>query len=131
MFFAHYSRLFSIASSSTEVNGVRGQALLAMSDLSLLFENMMSECETLGDEEKVVSFEGLLEEFLDSGSPPMIIIAAEICSKLMMRGRITSTSIMSKLLMVFFDPKIAQSWNDEGDVLLSVDDANEEAEAAR
>jgi len=68
-----------------------------MCDLALLFEGMMVETQTLRDEEETVSLEGLLEFFLDSAVPPMVVIAAEICAKLIMRGRIENKTIMAKV----------------------------------
>jgi hypothetical protein len=104
--------LLSIVANSAETSEIRAQALLAMCDLAMLWDGMMGESDCTGlvveDAAAQLSLESLLENVFDAGSGGMIVIAAEIFSKLLLMGRIkNSEMVLAKLLMIYFDPKFA------------------------
>ena len=106
----YQSVLLSAAANETERPEIRAQALLAMSDLSMLFEGMLDETEVLDmatEETKTVSFPAVLADIINGGCGAMVVIAAEICSKLLTMGKIKSSSTLAKLLMIYFDPKVS------------------------
>jgi hypothetical protein len=99
--------LLGIAANKKEGKEIRAQALLAMSDLAMLWDGMTDEvdCMDLMTEEMIrVSLPSLLLDILDNESPGLVVVAAEICSKLIMMGRVQDTETLAKLLVIYFDP---------------------------
>lgn len=92
--------LLGIAANKKEGKEIRAQALLAMSDLAMLWDGMTDEvdCMDLMTEEMMrVSLPSLLLDILDNESPGLVVVAGEICSKLIMMGRVQDTEILAKV----------------------------------
>ena len=99
--------LLGIAANKKEGKATRAQALIAMSDLAMLWDGMTDEvdCMDLLSEELIrTSLPSLLLDILNNESPGLVVVAGEICSKLIMMGRIQDTEILAKLLVIYFDP---------------------------
>ncbi|GMH69090.1 hypothetical protein TrLO_g10662 [Triparma laevis f. longispina] len=99
--------LLGMVNNVEEETSIRAQALLAMSDLAMLWPVMLEETDAMDMstcQMNKVSLPELLTSFLDNAQGPMVVIAAEICCKLMMMGRIQDNTTLAKLVVTYFDP---------------------------
>ncbi len=107
----YQSLLLATAANTAELSEIRAQALLGMSDLAMLYPSMTepTDCMDFETEEvSEVSLESALTEILDNDRKGgMVMVAAEVCAKLLMMGRITNPSILAKLLVIYFTPHFA------------------------
>jgi condensin complex subunit 3 len=120
--------LLSAAANMSEKSEIRAQALLAMSDLAMLYDGMLDETDVLDmdtEENRTVSFTDIIADIIDNGNGGMVVIAAEICAKLLTMGKISNAETLAKLLMIYFDPKFAISVSGT-----SIDDDNSDGVAA-
>ena len=102
--------LLGIAANESEEADIRGQAMLAMCDLAMLWPVMCEETEALdliNEQMTRVSLGELLMNILDNAGGGLVVVAAEICCKLIMMGRIDSDEALGKLLVIYFDPLFA------------------------
>ena len=114
-----YKALFmNIASVEEEKIEIRAQALLAMSDLALLHERFMAPI-TLDDEIEI-SFSDILLQIMTKKNRSLLIVAAEIAAKLMCCGRLHDGSIISHLIILYFDQTLNSKIIEE-----DVEDVNE------
>ena len=84
--------------------------MLAMCDLAMLWPIMCEETEALdliNEQMTRVSLGELLIKILDNANGGMVVVAAEICCKLIVMGRIDSNAVLGKLLVIYFDPLFA------------------------
>ena len=130
--------LMSIASARAEIPDVRGKALLGMGDLCLLYKGVEDDVETIGEEERRVCLEGVLEEEVDGGGRGMQSLAGEVALKLLLRSQESeevvdvnvdadvdggnngdsprtlvknAPRLLAKLLLTFFDSAFSSSFN--------------------
>jgi len=109
------SILLKLASNPREKNPVRAQAALSLCDLAVLFQPECSEVNPMSKLQE--SLMGVINTMMNYQDDVMVIIAAEICVKLMISNKLHNADILSKLLMMHFDTNFfADSlWNeDEG-----------------
>lgn len=94
--------ILEVASNDKEKLEIRSQALLALSDWTLLFSEILNPCE-IGD--KKTSFLAILETMMQHKNPSVVAIAAEISIKLLFSGKVCESSLVARLLVLFFDPR--------------------------
>jgi len=103
--------LLKIASDESEKLSVRAQAILGLSDWSMLF----AESVTPGELEILPNFQDMISEMMDHAEISMACVAAEVASKLLLNRRIINDSWLARLLVFFFDPRIAANEECEED----------------
>jgi condensin complex subunit 3 len=104
--------MLQVASNEEEKVEIRAQAMLALSDWSMLFTDILTPC-AVGD--TTVSFPQLVEEMMIESKPAVVCIAAEVASKLLFAGRLRDSKWLAQLLMIFFDARLAELAMDEDD----------------
>ena len=102
---AHEDRMLSIASDTNETEEIRSQAMLALSDWSMLFEMNLPDFV-----EQVTTW------MARSKSLGMICIASEIASKLLFAGKLRNRSWLASLVALFFDPRLEDDEFDGSDI---------------
>jgi condensin complex subunit 3 len=106
--------LLEVASHSDERMEIRAQALLALSDWSMLFSDVLKPCD-IGD--KTVSFSKLVADLMSNSRTAAVCIAAEVAAKLLFSGRVCDSAWLAQLLAIFFDPRMADLMEeDDGDI---------------
>lgn len=101
--------LLQVTLDEKEKIEIRSQALLALSDWSMLFSEMLHPCQ-LKDE--TVSFLEIVESLVQHTNPSVAAIAAEVSIKLLFSGRVCESSLVGHLLFLFFEPN--QQRDDKG-----------------
>jgi condensin complex subunit 3 len=97
--------LLDRAQDEDEKLSIRAQALLGLSDWSILF----------GNEE--LSIQSTLLEIMNHKEVSLACVAAEATSKLLYHGKFFNKSCMGTLLVLFFDPRLSTAEeDDENDV---------------
>jgi condensin complex subunit 3 len=102
--------LLSVASNEEEKLEIRAQALMAICDLSFLFDDMISPCILSSDdheEKKEVIFASLLSEMIRTSKPAAVAVAAEVAAKLLFSGRTFDSNLVADLIVTFFDQGLA------------------------
>ena len=105
--------LLQVASCEDEELGVRGQAVLALSDWSMLFSECLTPSLVNGEE---LSFSQAVRTMMDDASAAAVCISAEVAAKLLFAGRVCDSEWFAKLLTIFFDPRMADMVEDDDDV---------------
>jgi condensin complex subunit 3 len=100
--------LLKVASNEREKVEIRGQAVLALSDWAMLFPDVLEPCaihKTDDDveSEEVVSFGDLIQRLLGHSLPAVAAIGAEVAAKLLFTGRLSDSTLLAHLLLLFFD----------------------------
>ena len=90
--------LLTVASSEEQALTVRSQAVMALTDWALVFEEIMQPSES-GN-----SLTQVLGSFLQSENSSVAAIAAEATAKLLFAGRLCESTLIAHLLVLFFDP---------------------------
>ena len=106
--------LLTVASSEEQPLTVRSQAVMALSDWALVFEEILQVSQS------GVSLRQVLGSFLQSENPSVAAIAAEATAKLLFAGRLCESTLIAHLLVLFFDPKFQSSSGDVEDDVGSV-----------
>jgi condensin complex subunit 3 len=104
--------MLQVASNEEETVEIRAQAMLALSDWSMLFSDVLTPC-SVGD--KTLAFPQLVEEMMIDSKPAVVCIAAEVASKLLFAGRVRDSNWLAQLVMVFFDARLTELAMDEDD----------------
>ena len=86
--------------------------MLALSDWSILFPEILRSCEL---EDRSVSFIDLVKQWMYHSRPAVAAIAAEIAAKLLLAGRICESNLIAQLLYIFFDPTMTGDETSEAD----------------
>lgn len=105
--------LLRIAASKKESLQSRGQAMLALADLSQLFPGMIEPLEQ--EDESCLSLADLAATMLMHRNRIFCSLVAEVTCKLLFTGRLCDSSLLSRLLVLFFDPS-KPSQDDESDL---------------
>lgn len=105
--------LLQVASCEDEELGVRGQAVLALSDWSMLFSECLTPSLVDGEE---LSFSKAVRTMMDDASAAAVCISAEVAAKLLFAGRVCDSEWFAKLLTIFFDPRMEDMLEDNDDV---------------
>ena len=93
--------LLQIAIDEKERLEIRSQALLALSDWSMLFSEMLHPCQV---ENQDISFLNVVEGLLQHENPSVVAIAAEVGIKLLFSGSVCERNLIAHLLVLFFEP---------------------------
>jgi condensin complex subunit 3 len=104
--------MLEVASNEEETVEIRAQAMLALSDWSMLFADVLTPC-SVGD--KTLAFPQLVEAMVVESKPAVVCIAAEVASKLLFAGRVKDSLWLAQLVMVFFDARLTELAEDEDD----------------
>ena len=104
--------LLRVAVNENEKLEIRGQSLLALSDWSMLFAEILQPCVVEGD---TVSFLDIVMNMLQHENVSVAAIAAEVASKLLFSGRVCESSLIAHLLVIFFDPNNEEDEYDDID----------------
>jgi condensin complex subunit 3 len=104
--------LLKVAVNEKEKLEIRSQALLALSDWSLLFSEILQPCQV---EDDTVSFLDIVKEMMQHKNTSVAAIAAEVAAKLLFSGRVCESSLIAHLLVIFFDPNQEEPENDDMD----------------
>ena len=94
--------LLGIVSNEEEKMEIRAQAMLALSDLTMLFDNMLLPVDVDGKEVHFVSY---VSDMLQNKNPSVVAVAAEVAAKLLFSGKVQDYNLVAALLVVFFDKK--------------------------
>jgi len=97
--------LLKVASTDNELMEIRAQAMLALCDLSLLFEGILNP-----DPTSIVS---LVSKFLHHSQAGVVAFAAEVGTKLLFSGKVHDNAILAGLLVAFFDKSFADLAEEE------------------
>jgi condensin complex subunit 3 len=105
--------LLKAAFDEDEKLEIRGQALLALSDWSMLFSDMLQPSNVEG---KDLSFLDLVKTLMIHPRQGIAAIAAEVAAKLLFSGRICESTLIAQLLLLFFDPTMTEADGDDSEV---------------
>ena len=105
--------LLEIVANEQEKMEIRAQAMLAMSDLAMLFDtSILASMHLLGKDVNLVE---CVRDMLANENPAVVAIAAEIATKLLFSGKVQDTELVAALLVVFFN-KSYEDYDEDGDV---------------
>ena len=104
---------FNISSNEKEKVEIRGQALLALSDWSMLFTKVLQPCVVDGHP---ISFLDLVRKMMDHPVPGVAAIAAEVAAKILFSGSICDSSLIAQLLVFFFNPVMSENDGDNASI---------------
>mmetsp|Transcript_13565 Transcript_13565/g.21352 ORF Transcript_13565/g.21352 Transcript_13565/m.21352 type:complete len:957 (+) Transcript_13565:64-2934(+) len=104
--------LLSIAANQDEKLEIRSQALMALSDWSLLFPQVLLPCHC---SDRTISLIDVISETMKHKNTTMMAFSAEVAAKLLLAGRICESNLISTLLVIFFDPDLLSTENDNVD----------------
>ena len=94
--------LLKIAANKKESLQARGQAMLALADLTLLFPAMVEPLEQ--EDGSFLSLTDLAASITMHRNRHFASLAAEVTCKLLFSGRLCDSSLLARLLVRFFDP---------------------------
>lgn len=104
--------LLQIVANEQEKLEIRAQAMLAMSDLAMLFETILVSMDLDG---KSVNLVECVRDMLSNENPAVVAVAAEIASKLLFSGKVQDIELVAALLVVFFN-KIYDDYDEDDDI---------------
>lgn len=102
--------MLSVAAREQERMEIRAQALLALSDWSMLHSDVMTPCQV---EEENVAFTDILLKMMDDSRTAAVSIAAEVATKLLFTGRTCDSTWLARLLAIFFDTRMMEVLDDD------------------
>jgi hypothetical protein len=94
----HKPLLLTMACNEDEPLTVRSQAMMALTDWALVFDEILQPVE-IG-----MSLVDLLKSLLQSNHCSVAAIAAEATTKLLFANRLCDSNLIAQLLVLFFDP---------------------------
>ena len=104
--------LLKVASTEDETMEIRAQALLALCDLSLLFEDIL-----VPEPASLVSLVTILLQHCQAG---VVAVAAEVAAKLLFSGKIRDFALLAGMLVAFFNKSFTDLAKEEDDNILEV-----------
>lgn len=113
--------LLKIASDKNEAIQCRGQSLLALSDLGLVFSEIR---QTSLDQDSVntLHFASVVQELMEHNNTTLATIASEVATKLLFSTSDSDGSLLSSLLVSFLHPQNHQEHDDSGDHGIDIKD---------
>jgi condensin complex subunit 3 len=102
--------LLRVASNAEEKLEIRAQALMAICDLSFVFDGIISPYTLSPDDyegKKEVIFVSLLSEMISTSKPAVVAVASEVAAKLLFSGRTFDSNLVADLLVTYFDQGLA------------------------
>lgn len=103
----HKPLLLMMASNEDESLTVRSQAMMALSDWALVFDEILRPLES------GLCLVDILKNLLKSTHSSVAAIAAEASAKLLFSNRLCDSSLIAPLLVLFFDPNTKESTSTE------------------
>lgn len=94
--------LLGIISNEQEKMEIRAQAMLALCDLTMLFDNILLPVDLDGKEVRFVDHVSVM---LQNKNPAVVAVASEVATKLLFSGKVNDYDLVAALLVVFFDKK--------------------------
>lgn len=94
--------LLEAAASKEETMQCRGHAMLALSDLALLFPRVLQPLQF--ENGSTLSFASLMEDMMMHRNRHFSSLVAEVAAKLLFSGRVCDSSLLARLLVLYFDP---------------------------
>ena len=113
--------LLKIAANKEEVIRCRGQSLLALSDLALVFSDILQPCLD-SDSGESLSFLIVVREMMEHTNTTLATIAAEVATKLLFATNTPDDSLLPPLLVSFLDPKNRQNYDERSDHDIDIKD---------
>lgn len=104
--------LLEVALNENEILAIRAQALLGLSDWSMLYMDTLTPLET---EESSASLQDVILELMVHSELSLACVAAEVACKLLIRTRVCDVSWLAHLLIFFFDPRLVDGEDIEDD----------------
>lgn len=104
-------KLLEIASDESEKLSIRAQAILGLSDWSMVFANLLAATNGGGTS----SVETVISETMTHPELSLACVAAEAACKLLLSGRTSSSAWLAQLLVFFFDPRLGGGDDEEDD----------------
>jgi condensin complex subunit 3 len=104
--------LLSIVSKASEKVEIRAQAMLALSDLTLLYEGTLRPIEVEGRRLDLIEF---VNQMLEHENPSVIAVATEVAIKLLFSGKVQDHELAASLVVIFFN-KIYEDYDEDEDV---------------
>jgi hypothetical protein len=92
--------LLEISRNSHERDEVRAQALMALCDLALQFQTILTPLDVGGS--RSISYLQILESLLTSSNSSLLFVAAECIAKLHFVGRVHDSNLIAHLLIIYF-----------------------------
>jgi condensin complex subunit 3 len=105
--------LLQVANQVDEKMEIRAQALLALSDWSMLFSDVLNPC-IVGSE--TICFADIVQDMMRDSRTACVCIASEVAAKLLFSGRVCDSDWLAQLLAIFFDPRMIDLAEDDDDV---------------
>jgi len=118
--------LLEIVYNEDEKLSIRAQALLVLTDLSLIFDRILLPVVLSKSGELEISFVDILLSMLSQSKSVLMIISAECASKLLFSGKVHHETLVGHLLMIFFDKNLVKNSD-----TLSKDEATEVGSSIR
>lgn len=99
--------MLNVATDDAETMEIRAQAMLALTDWSMLF---------IGSDIDAV-FRALIEELMEPRyGTGTVCVAAEIAAKLLLTGKVCDSNWLARLVLIFFDEKLERDDRDVTEV---------------
>lgn len=105
--------LMAVAGQEDERTEIRAQALLALSDWSMLFSDVLKPI-TAGN--KSISLSDIIFDMMTDSKTGAVCIAAEVAAKLLFAGRVCDSEWIAQLLAIFFNPRMVDLMEREDDI---------------
>jgi len=113
--------LLKIASDKNEAIQCRGQSLLALSDLALVFSEIRQPCLD-SDSGENLNFASIVQELMEHTNTTLATIAAEVATKLLFSMSDSDGGLLPSLLVSFLHPQNHQEHDDSGDHDIDIKD---------
>lgn len=109
---AEFKPLFlEVTAREEETMEIRAQAMLALCDLTMLFDNILVPINDDG-----VHFVDVVSCMLQNDNPSVVAVAAEVATKLLFSGKVQNKTLLASLLVVFFNKAYDEYDADDQDV---------------
>jgi condensin complex subunit 3 len=113
--------LLKIAAKKEEAIQCRGQSLLALSDWTLVFPDILQPYLDSNSGESV-SFLSIVRETIQHTNGTLATIAAEVATKLLFSVQLSDGSLLASLLVSFLDPNNRQEYDETNDHDIDIKD---------
>ena len=104
-------KLVEIVADESEKLSIRAQAILGLSDWSMVFATMLPGI----NDDGASSVHALISETMAHKELSLACVAAEVACKLLLSGKTCEGSWLTQLLIFFFDPRLVDGDDDEED----------------
>jgi condensin complex subunit 3 len=110
---AEFKPLFlEVVNKEDETMEIRAQAMLALCDLAMLFDNILVPIDAGASD---LSFVDVVSTMLQNENPSVVAVASEVATKLLFSGKVQDKDLLASLLVVFFN-KTYDDYEEDDDV---------------